>query len=167
MRTGRWGCPASLLSSQCRSPGRAPGTHPTDLGPLRLVGGLASENVRWAESVQSFKSQGITLCGDVLLISAFVSYVGYFTKKYRNELMEKFWVPYINKLKAGGPQPGTLGEGPAGQAAPNVPSDLETEAFGSDGGPAWPALPSSQVATRPPSKGRAPGTWTASVSRGH
>ncbi|KAF6093338.1 dynein axonemal heavy chain 17 [Phyllostomus discolor] len=64
----------------------------------RLVGGLASENVRWAESVQSFKSQGVTLCGDVLLISAFVSYVGYFTKKYRNELMEKFWVPYINKL---------------------------------------------------------------------
>uniref|UniRef100_A0A9L0S2Z6 Dynein axonemal heavy chain 17 n=1 Tax=Equus caballus TaxID=9796 RepID=A0A9L0S2Z6_HORSE len=65
----------------------------------RLVGGLASENVRWAESVENFKSQGITLCGDVLLISAFVSYVGYFTKKYRNELMDKFWIPYINKLK--------------------------------------------------------------------
>ncbi|XP_025715360.1 dynein axonemal heavy chain 17 isoform X2 [Callorhinus ursinus] len=65
----------------------------------RLVGGLASENVRWAESVKNFKSQGVTLCGDVLLISAFVSYVGYFTKKYRNELMEKFWVPYINRLK--------------------------------------------------------------------
>uniref|UniRef100_A0A673VKH9 Dynein axonemal heavy chain 17 n=1 Tax=Suricata suricatta TaxID=37032 RepID=A0A673VKH9_SURSU len=65
----------------------------------RLVGGLASENIRWAESVKSFKSQGVTLCGDVLLISAFVSYVGYFTKKYRNELMEKFWIPYVNKLK--------------------------------------------------------------------
>uniref|UniRef100_A0A2K5SD28 Dynein axonemal heavy chain 17 n=1 Tax=Cebus imitator TaxID=2715852 RepID=A0A2K5SD28_CEBIM len=65
----------------------------------RLVGGLASENVRWAESVESFKNQGITLCGDVLLISAFVSYVGYFTKKYRNELMEKFWIPYIHNLK--------------------------------------------------------------------
>ncbi|XP_010617035.1 dynein heavy chain 17, axonemal [Fukomys damarensis] len=65
----------------------------------RLVGGLASENVRWAESVGNFKSQGVTLCGDVLLVSAFVSYVGYFTKKYRNELMDKFWVPYINSLK--------------------------------------------------------------------
>ncbi|KAL4687709.1 hypothetical protein H8959_019837 [Pygathrix nigripes] len=41
----------------------------------RLVGGLASENVRWAESVENFRSQGVTLCGDVLLISAFVSYV--------------------------------------------------------------------------------------------
>ncbi|XP_005407434.1 PREDICTED: dynein heavy chain 17, axonemal [Chinchilla lanigera] len=65
----------------------------------RLVGGLASENVRWAESVGNFKSQGVTLCGDVLLVSAFVSYVGYFTKKYRSELMDKFWIPYINNLK--------------------------------------------------------------------
>ncbi|GAB5581369.1 dynein axonemal heavy chain 17 isoform X1 [Prionailurus iriomotensis] len=65
----------------------------------RLVGGLASENIRWAESVKNFKSQGVTLCGDVLLISAFVSYMGYFTKKYRSELMERFWIPYINKLK--------------------------------------------------------------------
>ncbi|KAK2501218.1 hypothetical protein MC885_000890 [Smutsia gigantea] len=76
----------------------------------RLVGGLASENIRWAESVQNFKSQGVTLCGDVLLISAFVSYVGYFTKKYRSELMEKFWVPYINKLKV--PIPLTKGLDP-------------------------------------------------------
>ncbi|XP_055971730.1 dynein axonemal heavy chain 17 [Sorex fumeus] len=65
----------------------------------RLVGGLASENVRWAESVENYKGQGVTLCGDVLLISAFVSYVGYFTKKYRSELMDKFWIPYIEKLK--------------------------------------------------------------------
>lgn len=60
--------------------------------------------MRWAESVENFRSQGVTLCGDVLLISAFVSYVGYFTKKYRNELMEKFWVPYINQLKVRAPR---------------------------------------------------------------
>uniref|UniRef100_A0A5G2QUI5 Dynein axonemal heavy chain 17 n=1 Tax=Sus scrofa TaxID=9823 RepID=A0A5G2QUI5_PIG len=76
----------------------------------RLVGGLASENVRWAESVKNFRSQGVTLCGDVLLISAFVSYVGYFTKKYRNELMERFWIPYINRLKV--PIPTTEGLDP-------------------------------------------------------
>lgn len=73
--------------------------------------------MRWAESVENFRSQGVTLCGDVLLISAFVSYVGYFTKKYRNELMEKFWIPYINKLKvssAGGCDSETEGL-PAGQ----------------------------------------------------
>ncbi|XP_040542548.1 dynein axonemal heavy chain 17 isoform X5 [Gallus gallus] len=65
----------------------------------RLIGGLASENVRWAESVETFREQEKTLCGDVLLICAFVSYVGYFTKKYRAELMEKCWVPYLQGLK--------------------------------------------------------------------
>ncbi|XP_077184230.1 dynein axonemal heavy chain 17 isoform X3 [Paroedura picta] len=65
----------------------------------RLVGGLASENVRWAESVENFREQEKTLCGDVLLITAFVSYVGYFTKKYRTELLDKFWAPYLHELK--------------------------------------------------------------------
>ena len=46
----------------------------------RLVGGLASENVRWAESVKNFKIQETMLPGDVLLITAFISYFGYFTK---------------------------------------------------------------------------------------
>ncbi|XP_068120655.1 dynein axonemal heavy chain 9 isoform X3 [Hyperolius riggenbachi] len=65
----------------------------------RLVGGLASENVRWAEAVRNFKLQESTLCGDVLLITAFVSYLGYFTKKYRLELMDKTWKPYLGQLK--------------------------------------------------------------------
>uniref|UniRef100_A0A8C9WR57 Dynein axonemal heavy chain 17 n=1 Tax=Scleropages formosus TaxID=113540 RepID=A0A8C9WR57_SCLFO len=65
----------------------------------RLVGGLASENVRWAEAVSNFKHQEKTLCGDVLLITAFVSYLGYFTKSYRLELMDKTWRPYLSELK--------------------------------------------------------------------
>nr|XP_054501017.1 dynein axonemal heavy chain 17 [Agelaius phoeniceus] len=65
----------------------------------RLVGGLASENVRWAESVEDLKEQEKTLCGDVLLVSAFVSYIGYFTKKYRAELLEKHWVPFLQAQK--------------------------------------------------------------------
>ncbi|NXL59531.1 DYH17 protein, partial [Chordeiles acutipennis] len=64
----------------------------------RLIGGLASENVRWAESVETLREQEKTLCGDVLLISAFVSYVGYFTKKYRAELLEKHWIPFLSGL---------------------------------------------------------------------
>ncbi|NXA70989.1 DYH9 protein, partial [Mohoua ochrocephala] len=65
----------------------------------RLVGGLASENVRWAEAVKAFKQQQSTLCGDVLLITAFVSYLGYFTKKYRQELLDGIWRPYLHQLK--------------------------------------------------------------------
>ncbi|NXE69982.1 DYH17 protein, partial [Calcarius ornatus] len=68
----------------------------------RLVGGLASENVRWAESVEDLKEQEKTLCGDVLLVSAFVSYIGYFTKKYRAELLEKHWVPFLQAQKVRG-----------------------------------------------------------------
>ncbi|NWQ91943.1 DYH17 protein, partial [Burhinus bistriatus] len=64
----------------------------------RLVGGLASENIRWAESVEMLREQEKTLCGDVLLVSAFVSYVGYFTKKYRVELLEKHWIPFLSGL---------------------------------------------------------------------
>ncbi|KAK3590847.1 hypothetical protein CHS0354_024585 [Potamilus streckersoni] len=65
----------------------------------RLVGGLASENVRWAESVKSFREQEKTLPGDVLMITAFVSYVGCFTKQYRVDLMEKYWLPFLSTLK--------------------------------------------------------------------
>uniref|UniRef100_A0A668AEI7 Dynein axonemal heavy chain 17 n=1 Tax=Myripristis murdjan TaxID=586833 RepID=A0A668AEI7_9TELE len=65
----------------------------------RLVGGLASENVRWAEAVENFRKQKRTLCGDVLLITAFVSYLGYFTKRYRVQLMDGSWRPYLSQLK--------------------------------------------------------------------
>ncbi|KAI8492612.1 Dynein heavy chain 9, axonemal [Branchiostoma belcheri] len=65
----------------------------------RLVGGLASENVRWAESVAQFKEQEKMLVGDVLLITAFVSYVGCFTKKYRMDLMDDRWLPFMKGLK--------------------------------------------------------------------
>uniref|UniRef100_A0A8B9DZR5 Dynein axonemal heavy chain 9 n=1 Tax=Anser cygnoides TaxID=8845 RepID=A0A8B9DZR5_ANSCY len=64
----------------------------------RLVS-LASENVRWAEVVKDFKQQQSTLCGDVLLITAFVSYLGYFTKKYRQDLLDGIWKPYLHQLK--------------------------------------------------------------------
>ncbi|NXS46386.1 DYH9 protein, partial [Balaeniceps rex] len=65
----------------------------------RLVGGLASENVRWAEAVKDFKQRQSTLCGDVLLTTAFVSYLGYFTKKYRQDLLDGIWKPYLHQLK--------------------------------------------------------------------
>ncbi|NXI41699.1 DYH17 protein, partial [Galbula dea] len=64
----------------------------------RLIKSLASENIIWAESAEMLREQEKTLCGDVLLVSAFVSYVGYFTKKYRTELLEKHWLPFLSRL---------------------------------------------------------------------
>lgn len=63
------------------------------------MGGLASENVRWAEAIENFKKQERTLCGDVLLITAFISYLGYFTKPFRLQLMDTTWRPYLSQLK--------------------------------------------------------------------
>ncbi|KAM6897413.1 dynein axonemal heavy chain 9-like [Xenentodon cancila] len=65
----------------------------------RLVGGLASENVRWAEAIETFRRQQRTLCGDVLLITASISYLGYFTKHYRLHLLKNSWRPYLSQLK--------------------------------------------------------------------
>ncbi|XP_053322781.1 dynein axonemal heavy chain 11 [Spea bombifrons] len=65
----------------------------------RLVKGLESENIRWSESIKTFEAQEKTLCGDVLLTAAFVSYVGSFSKHYRRELMEHMWIPFLKSQK--------------------------------------------------------------------
>ncbi|VDN12624.1 unnamed protein product [Dibothriocephalus latus] len=65
----------------------------------RLVGGLVSENVRWSAQVEQFKSQAKDLPGNVLVTVAFLSYLGYFTKKYRNDLMYTHWMPYLTSLE--------------------------------------------------------------------
>ena len=42
----------------------------------RLVGGLATEKVRWKSTIEELKAQDALLVGDVLLAAAFVSYAG-------------------------------------------------------------------------------------------
>lgn len=76
----------------------------------RLVGGLASEKERWGDAVQHFKEQGITLPGDVLLVTAFISYTGCFTKQYRDILYNDKWLPYLKEMKQ--PIPSTDGLDP-------------------------------------------------------
>ncbi|XP_063095395.1 dynein axonemal heavy chain 11 isoform X2 [Cavia porcellus] len=63
----------------------------------RLVRELESEKVRWGQSIQCFEAQEKTLCGDVLLTAAFVSYVGSFTKQYRQELLYLKWIPFLQQ----------------------------------------------------------------------
>ncbi|XP_028130568.2 dynein beta chain, ciliary-like [Diabrotica virgifera virgifera] len=64
----------------------------------RLVGGLASENVRWRQLIGEYKDSIITLPGDILLVCAFISYVGCFTRKYRSDMLHKYWSPFLTKL---------------------------------------------------------------------
>lgn len=65
----------------------------------RLIIGLSSEKMRWSYSVKCFTAQEYRLPGDILLITAFVSYLGYFSKEYRNDLLNKNWIPFICQLK--------------------------------------------------------------------
>ncbi|XP_053409478.1 dynein axonemal heavy chain 11 [Nycticebus coucang] len=63
----------------------------------RLVKELEAKKIRWGQSIKSFEAQEKTLCGDVLLTAAFVSYVGSFTKQYRQELVDCKWVPFLQQ----------------------------------------------------------------------
>jgi dynein heavy chain len=65
----------------------------------RLVNGLADENVRWTEAVKSFDQQESQFVGDVLVASAFVSYIGAFNAKYRNDMVNENWIPDMIERK--------------------------------------------------------------------
>ena len=65
----------------------------------RLVNGLADENVRWTEAVKSFDQQEAQYVGDVLVASAFVSYIGAFNAKFRNDLVNVLWIPDMMERK--------------------------------------------------------------------
>lgn len=72
--------------------------HQIDLA-YRLVNGLQSENVRWRDLIYSFETKLVTLPGDILLISCFISYVGCFTRRYRLELLRTKWIPTFLRIK--------------------------------------------------------------------
>lgn len=59
------------------------------------MGLFQSENVRWTHSLAQYHEQEETLSGDVLLTAAFISYAGSFSKKYRRELLENLWMPFL------------------------------------------------------------------------
>ncbi|KAL0236998.1 hypothetical protein PCE1_000395 [Barthelona sp. PCE] len=65
----------------------------------RLVNGLGGEKVRWAQGIGELKKQENTLIGDIILSSAFVSYLGPFNRYYRDHLIQEKWLPKLKQLK--------------------------------------------------------------------
>jgi dynein heavy chain len=63
----------------------------------RLVGGLADENERWGLELKNLQEKEGYLVGDVLLSSAFVSYIGAFNYQFRAEMINDMWVPDLLK----------------------------------------------------------------------
>lgn len=59
---------------------------------------------RWSATVLNLKESGITLPGDVLLVSSFISYVGCFMRRYRLQLINDDWVPTLAKTNVSNPK---------------------------------------------------------------
>ena len=82
----------------------------------RLVNGLADENVRWGNNVKNLKTQELTMVGDALLSSAFVSYIGAFSSRFRKQLWSENWILDIFERKI----PATEGVDPLNILATNA-----------------------------------------------
>lgn len=65
----------------------------------RLVGGLGSEKVRWHDTIAQYKQELVKLPGDVLLSSAYLSYMGCFGRIYRVDLLDNYWLPFFKEMK--------------------------------------------------------------------
>ena len=97
----------AAIEAKCVCQAEADATNATISLANRLVNGLASEKIRWGNSVANMKQQAKMLPGDVLLVACIISYLGCFTKPYRVELMDKMWIPYLKKVPK--PIPNSLG----------------------------------------------------------
>ncbi|GET87016.1 dynein heavy chain, putative [Leishmania tarentolae] len=64
----------------------------------RLVTGLADESVRWGATIEKLKDAAKLLVGDVLMSASFVSYIGPFSKAFREQIVEQDWLPEIKRL---------------------------------------------------------------------
>mmetsp|Transcript_7681 Transcript_7681/g.7100 ORF Transcript_7681/g.7100 Transcript_7681/m.7100 type:complete len:134 (+) Transcript_7681:1534-1935(+) len=65
----------------------------------RLVNALGSESVRWSQSIVELGEKLSVVIGDVLLASAFVSYVGPFNKKFRDIITNDRFMDFFLRNK--------------------------------------------------------------------
>lgn len=73
----------------------------------RLTSALGSEKSRWGEGIERLKLERGLLVGDCLLAASFISYIGPFTKSYRERLMDDTLIPLVATPPVGAPIPMT------------------------------------------------------------
>jgi len=61
----------------------------------RLVGALGTEKDRWGNAIVTLGQEIEVVTGDVLMASAFVSYVGPFSKKYRERIIDEMFIKFF------------------------------------------------------------------------
>jgi dynein heavy chain len=63
----------------------------------KLLGGLSSESERWQLSVDKLQEDLTNMTGNIMLSSAFVSYLGPFTAEYRKMAIDKWIRMFIDR----------------------------------------------------------------------
>ena len=103
----------------------------------RLTNALASENVRWAENIVTMEADKQLLVGDVLLASAFISYVGPFTKVFRDRLMSQTFTPFLEeKFRKAVGEEGTIPMSPSADPMKILTTSSDIAKWQADGLPA-------------------------------
>ncbi|KAE9123159.1 Dynein alpha chain, flagellar outer arm [Phytophthora fragariae] len=64
----------------------------------RLAKALGSESERWTHELEQLRASAELLVCDVVIAASFVSYVGAFTKPFRDLLINDKWLPFLRKL---------------------------------------------------------------------
>jgi dynein heavy chain len=85
----------------------------------RLTRALGSEQIRWSSGIELLKAERNLLVGDCLTVAAVISYIGPFTKQYREMLVDKSFVPLIVTSPTGTSIPMTMDVEPIGTHSPN------------------------------------------------
>lgn len=61
----------------------------------KLIGGLGDEKDRWGETVTQFDKLLVNVIGDVLIASGAVAYLGPFTGKFRDSLIQVLYLSFL------------------------------------------------------------------------
>ena len=77
----------------------------------RLTNALADENVRWGIAIEQLTAEQEMLVGDTLISASFISYIGAFTKKYRDGLLGE-WAAFMETAAGGARIPMSLKPNP-------------------------------------------------------
>lgn len=64
----------------------------------KLVEGLANESQRWQESIKDLDKELANMVGNIVLAAGYISYVGCFTAKYRQDLLTQ-WQKFLSDKK--------------------------------------------------------------------
>ena len=64
-----------------------------------LISSIGSEKDRWISTKAKLGEAKKSLLGDMILSSAFITYLGSFDGKYRAKAIHELWMPYLAEYK--------------------------------------------------------------------